>query len=225
MPSPIGVIFDMDGVLVDSAAAHQQAWQQLGDEVGVPFSAARFRQTFGQRNASIIPAWLGAPVSGERLEALGARKEVIYRALVRRGAARVYPRIPALLGELRAAGARVAIASSGPRDNIALLIDTIGAHDLVDAVVAAEDVREGKPHPEVFRTAAARLALAAGRCAVIEDSVHGVEAAARAGMLAIGVLTSTTAAALRAAGAVVVLREVADVEVDQLVGALRGRAA
>jgi beta-phosphoglucomutase len=219
---PIGVIFDMDGVLVDSAAAHQRAWQELGTEVGVPFSVARFRRTFGQCNASIIPAWLG-DISPQRFDALEQRKEALYREFVREGAIRVYARIPHLLGELRHCGVKVAIASSGPQANVALLVDTIGAHHLIDAVVAAEDVSEGKPHPEAFVRAAERLGVAPGRCAVIEDSVHGIEAAKRAGMLAIAVLTSTPRAALAAAGADLVVDEVGALDAAALIRLVEDR--
>lgn len=203
------VIFDMDGVLVDSADAHRRAWQQLGDEIGTPFTAERFRQTFGMRNASIIPAWLGE-VSTQRLAELGDRKEALYRSLVRQGAARIYRRIPELFAELHQHGAGLAIASSGPRANIDLLVEVMGAHGLIDAIVAAEDVSRGKPDPEAFLKAAERLRVSPASSVVIEDSVHGIEAAKRAGMRAVAVLTSTPRDALLAAGADVVIDEVGD---------------
>jgi beta-phosphoglucomutase len=223
-PSAAGVIFDMDGVLIDSADAHRRAWQALGREIGVPFSDELFSRTFGQRNATIIPAWLGA-VPRRRQRALDERKEAIYRDVVRHGAVRVYRRIPALLHELRDAGARIAIASSGPRANVDLLVEVIGAEDVVDASVAAEDVSRGKPDPEVFVRSAERLALPPPRCAVIEDSVHGIEGAKRAGMLAVAVLTSTAKADLVAAGADVCIGEAGDLDVAWLVGRLTAAAA
>jgi beta-phosphoglucomutase len=224
MPSTqAGIIFDMDGVLVDSADAHRRAWQQLGDEAGTPFSAALFQRTFGQRNASIIPQWLGGDVSDERFQQLDSRKESLYRDFARQGAVRVYPRVPELLNELRQAGASVAIASSGPRENVALLIDVIGVSGRIDAVVTAEDVRNGKPHPQAFLTAAERLRLPPARCAVIEDSVHGIEAARRAGMLAVAVLTSTPRDQLVAAGAEVMVGEVGDLSVTELLESLNRR--
>ena len=229
MQAAVGVIFDMDGVLVDSADAHRRAWQQLGDEVGTPFSAALFQQTFGQRNASIIPIWLGTSgvraLTPERLDALAERKETLYRALVRSGAARIYSGVSALLPQLRTLGARIAIASSGPRENVALLIDILGVRDEVDATVTSEDVTEGKPHPEVFLTAAQRLGVDPVRCAVIEDSVHGIEAAKRAGMLAVAVLTSTARAALLAAGADWIVDEVGALDARALVSSVAGRGS
>jgi len=222
MRGAIGVIFDMDGVLIDSAAAHQRAWEQLGTEIGTPFSPERFRSTFGQTNASILPSWLGE-LSAERFSALDQRKESLYRECVRQGAVRIYARIPQLLREIRAHDARIAIASSGPRANVALLTDSMGATELVDASIAAEDVREGKPHPEVFLQAAERLAIPAVRCAVIEDSVHGIEAARHAGMLAVAVLTSTPRERLATAGADVFLSEVGDIDLEWLLSALAQR--
>jgi beta-phosphoglucomutase len=221
MPAAVGIILDMDGVLVDSAAAHRRAWQRLGEEIGVPFTAEMFQRTFGQRNASILPLWLGEDVLPQRIDELGSHKESLYRDLVRRGAVRVYPRIPALFQELRAAGAGLVIASSGPRANIELLIDVMGASTLLDAVVAAEDVTHGKPHPEVFLRAADRLRLPPRRCAVIEDSVHGIEAARGGGMLAIAVQTSTPSEALIAAGADVLIPEVGHLDVAATLARLR----
>lgn len=210
MQSRFGVIFDMDGVLVDSAAAHLRAWQQLGAEVGTPFSEELFRSTFGQRNASIIPQWLGEVPAG-RLEDLEQRKEWLYRHFVRQGSVRVYDGVQALLSDLRDLGAKLAVASSGPRENVSLLIEIIGAQAFLDAAVASEDVHEGKPHPEVFLLAAQQLGLLPVRCAVVEDSVHGIEAAKRANMLAIAVLTSTAAAELSAAGADLIVDQVGNV--------------
>lgn len=229
MQTAVGVIFDMDGVLVDSADAHRRAWHQLGDEVGTPFTPALFQETFGQRNASIIPVWLGASgmrgIAPQRLEELADRKETLYREFVRHGAVRIYPRVSSLFLELHALGAAVAIASSGPRENVSLLIDTIGVRDAVDAMVASEDVSEGKPHPEVFVRAAEGLGIAPAHCAVIEDSVHGIEAAKRGGMLAVAVLTSTARAALLGAGADLVVDDVGALDAGELVRQLAARNA
>lgn len=225
----VGIIFDMDGVLVDSADAHRRAWQQLGGEIGIPFTAELFGRTFGQRNATIIPTWLSksreAVLSPERIEALAERKEVLYRELVREGAIRIYPGATELLTRLHGRGARVAIASSGPHANLTLLIETLAVRDAVDAVVGSEDVREGKPHPEVFLTAAVRLAVAPAQCAVVEDSVHGIEAANRAGMLAVAVLTSTPRAALEHAGADLIVDEISALQAWALMEVVATNAA
>ncbi len=224
MPSKRGVIFDVDGVLVDSGAAHLHAWQQLGDEIGVPFTRELFERTFGQRNESIVPTWLGETSAG-RVAALGERKEQIYRDLVRRGGIRIYRRIPDLLAELKREGFAVAVASSGPRENVCLIVERIGAGALVDAAVAAEDVSRGKPDPEAFSNAARRIDIPAVRCVVVEDSVHGIEAAKRGGMMAVAVLTSTPRPRLAAAGADAFAEEVGDLGVKDIAALLPAASA
>lgn len=223
MAEPVAVIFDMDGVLVDSAQAHRRAWQQLGDEVGVPFSAQLFQETFGQRNATILPRWLG-DMETPRLAALERRKESLYRDFVRQGAVRIYAGVGTLLDVLRRGDAKTAIASSGPRENVELLIPLMDIADRIDATVTAEDVRHGKPDPEVFLIAAARLRVPRERCAVIEDSVHGIEAARRAGMLAVAVLTSTARPQLVAAGADWCVQEIGALDGEALLARLQQRA-
>ncbi len=106
---------------------------------------------------------------------------------------------------------------------MSLLIDVIGVRDRIDACVSAEDVTQGKPHPEAFVRAAERLTVSPADCAVVEDSVHGIEAARRAGMLAVAVLTSTPRQQLEAAGADVVVSDVAALGADDLVRAIARR--
>jgi HAD superfamily hydrolase (TIGR01509 family) len=209
------VIFDVDGVLVDSGGAHLHAWQKLGEEIGVPFGRELFDRTFGQRNESIVPSWLGE-TPPDRVADLGQRKEGIYRDLVRRGEIRIYRRIPDLLAELKRECFAIAVASSGPRENVRLIVEQIGAGPLVDAAVAAEDVSRGKPDPEGFSLAARRIEAPPARCAVVEDSVHGIEAAKRGGMVAVAVLTSTPRDRLAAAGADIFAGEVGDLKVSEI---------
>ncbi len=216
------VIFDMDGVLVDSAGAHLRAWQRLGTEIGVPFTEQRFRDTFGQRNASIIPNWLGE-ASAERISELERRKESLYRGIVRNGGMRVFPGVHELFSSLHAVGAKLAVASSGPRANVALLLDIIAVPVAVDVTVVSEDVQAGKPDPEAFLIAAQRLRLPVRCCAVVEDSVHGIEAAKRADMLAIAVLTSTERRLLTAAGADLLVPEIAALHAGEVAQLIRAR--
>jgi beta-phosphoglucomutase len=223
MKAAVAVIFDMDGVLVDSGDAHRRAWQELGRETGTEFSDALFDRTFGQRNESIIPAWLG-PVPGARAKELGDRKEVLYRRLVGQGDVSVYPGTRELVASLHALGVRVGIASSGPKANIDLLVEVLGVRSSLQATVTADDVREGKPHPEVFLRAAERLRVPPARCAVIEDSVHGIEAAERAGMFAVGVLTTTDRGRLLAAGAARTVDAVGDLRAEDLARQLEQRS-
>jgi HAD superfamily hydrolase (TIGR01509 family) len=141
----------------------------------------------------VLRRLLDAAIGDADIVRLGEAKETRYRALVRRDGVAPLPGARDWLARLAAAGWRQAIASSGPRANSEAIIAALAWHDVFDAVVAAEDVVHGKPDPEVFLTAAARLGAAPQRCVVVEDAPPGIEAGRRAGIPTIGVLTTHAA--------------------------------
>lgn len=154
---------------------------------GAPITDAEFEASFGQRNEAFLGAWLGPDAGAERIRHVAEAKEALYRELVEREGIDLLPGARAWVESLRAAGWRQAIASSAPRRNVEAVEAAVGLADLVDGVVAAEDVRDGKPAPEVFLTAATRLDVPVSRCVVVEDAAAGIEAARRAGMRSVGV--------------------------------------
>jgi len=181
-----GVIWDMDGVIVDSAPAHLRAWRQLARETGVTFTDEYFWQTFGMPNLAIIrPIW-GTDLDDARVKELADRKEQLFRDFVRTDITAL-PGALALLHGLRAAGYRQALASSAPMENIALISEALGIRPLLDALISGETVPQGKPAPDVFLAAAQRLGVAPARAVVIEDASAGVQAARAAGMRCIAV--------------------------------------
>jgi beta-phosphoglucomutase len=184
------VIFDVDGVLVDSARAHFSSWRALARESGFELGEAEFATTFGQTSRDILRRFFpAADLTEARIRALDARKEALYRNLVR-GRIPVMPGARELVDALRGAGFRLAVGSSGPPENVALALEGLGRPEAFDAVVTGRDVHRGKPDPEVFQIAAQRLGIAADRCAVVEDAPAGIEAARSAGMLAIALVSS-----------------------------------
>jgi beta-phosphoglucomutase len=196
------VIWDMDGVLVDSTEGHLAAWQRIFAEEGLQLDRAGFLRTFGQRNDTALRAVMGADLSAERIQALSDRKEAYFRSLVPQ-LVRPIPRALALLSGLHAAGVRQAIGSSAPRANLEAMLPLLGAPEVFGALVTAEDVARGKPAPDVFLTAAARLHVPPARCIVLEDAPPGVEAARAAGMRCVAVTTTRPAAELQRADRVV----------------------
>ncbi len=188
-----GVIFDMDGVLVDSADAHFLSWQKLGEENGVSITRDQFAETFGQQNRDIVPKLIG-DTEASRVDELSSRKEEIYRNIVRDDPPIVDGAVE-LVRDLHQSGARMAIGSSGPLANIELILDAMGVRDLMKAIVSGDDVSRGKPDPQVFSMAAERLALPPGRCIVIEDAPVGIEAARGAGAHCVAVLIHHDASA------------------------------
>ena len=119
----------------------------------------------------------------------------MYRQIPRREGMVALPRAREWVSRLRDGGWLQAIASSAPRANVEVMLQSVGISALIDAVVSAEDVTHGKPDPEVFLAAASRLGIPPARCVVVEDAEAGIEAARRAGMRSIGVNTTTPLAA------------------------------
>ena len=180
----------MDGTLVDSGDLHYLAWREAMQAHGRDLTRAEFDATFGQRNDTILRRLLDPAITAEDIARIGDEKEADYRALV--AARGIQPLAGALewVRRLGAAGWRQAIASSGPRANADTIVDALGLHGAFAALASAEDVTHGKPHPEVFLVAAARVDVAPARCVVVEDAPPGIEAGRRAGMPTIGVLST-----------------------------------
>jgi beta-phosphoglucomutase len=188
--APRAVLWDMDGTLVDSGAYHYQAWRETMAALGRELGREEFAATFGQRNDAILHRYIGPQVMAEEIQRIGDAKEERYRTLVRAGGIATLPGVREWLARLGAGGWRQAIASSGPRLNSETIIAALGLDGTFAAVVAAEDVVHGKPHPEVFLAAAARLGVAPARCVVVEDAPLGIAAARRGGMRSLGVLNT-----------------------------------
>jgi HAD superfamily hydrolase (TIGR01509 family) len=180
------VIFDMDGVLIDSADAHFESWRRLANDLGKTVTAEQFRCTFGRQNRDVIPQLFGDGFDEPRIADLGETKERYYREIIRE-------HVPAIAGAVElvndcdAAGMKCAVGSSGHPENVALALNAMGLQNVMQTVVTGHDVTVGKPDPQVFAIAADRLDIPAHSCAVIEDAPAGIQAALSAGMTAIGI--------------------------------------
>ena len=199
----------MDGVLIDSGAHHREAWRVLLEELGTtPPRPDYWRLTIGRPGNEAVPLLLGRELPWSEAERLADRKRDHYLRLSRQGLPAVRG-VAAFIDALDAAGVPRAVATSASLRDVDRLLGRLGLRERFDAVVAAEDMRFGKPDPEVYLRAAEGIAVAPGACLVFEDSVVGVQAARRAGMRAIGVTTAHTADELRAAGAADVIDDFA----------------
>jgi beta-phosphoglucomutase len=198
----LAVIFDMDGVLVDSYQAHFASWQQLYHELEQGYSEAEFAADFGRTSRDILRRKFGDVLSEARIREIDERKEALFRDVLRRS----FPAMAGareLIDALAAAGFLLAVGSSAPPENLSLSLEKLGRAQQFQAIVTGADVTRGKPDPQVFEFAAQRLGIEPFRCAVVEDAVHGIEAANRAGMTSIALAGTATRAQLAGADLVV----------------------
>jgi len=177
----------MDGTLIDSEEFHWISWRDTLANEGIAITREQFLSSFGQRNDSIIPRWLGAASTPERIETIGKAKEELYRHLVRRDGISPLPGVANWIHRLHKEGWLQAIASAAPRANIDTVLEALSATHIFQGIVSADDVHRGKPDPEVFLIAASRVGVPPDRCIVVEDAVAGVQGARSAGMKSIGV--------------------------------------
>ena len=184
----LGVIFDMDGVLVDTGWANRQAWYDLAEQQELAMSNDFFRRTFGMQNAAILPM-LRPGISRQDMERLSDWKEQRYREIVGRQT-ELAEGAEALLKDLKQHGFRLAVGTSTPARNLDVFWARLSLGSYFDVRVTNEDVTESKPSPQTFLKAAEKLGLKPACCAVVEDAVQGVQAARAAGMPVIALLTT-----------------------------------
>jgi sugar-phosphatase len=194
------VVFDMDGVLIDSGAHHRAAWRALLEEIGVEADEDHWRLTIGRPAEEAVPLLLGQYVSPYDAWRLAARKRDHYVRFARRGVVPVAG-VVEFIERLGRAGVPCAVATSASNHDVYHLLGALGVDRHFRAIVTAEDVRSGKPDPEVYVSAARALRVPPARCLAFEDSVVGVHAARGAGMTVVGVTTAYPGQELLDAGA------------------------
>jgi beta-phosphoglucomutase family hydrolase len=172
-----GVVFDMDGVLVDNMQVHQDAFAEISNRYGVEIDTSTIVAQAGKGNDEIFEALFPAEII-ERVgtERLGEEKEVIYREIYA-------PRLTATAGlvpfleSLKAAGIKIAVGTSAIRANMDFVLDGLGIRKYFDAVVNAGMVSRCKPDPEIYLVALRELGIEADECLVFEDAIAGIQAA------------------------------------------------
>lgn len=183
-----GVLWDLDGVIVDTGEFHYLSWLQVFKELDLHFDQDIFNRTFGMNNAGILEWVFGYKPDAAQIEQISDRKESVFRQLVS-GKAKLLPGISHWLQFFLQNGAKQAIASSAPVENIKVLLQELSISDYFNAVVSGAEL-PGKPNPDIFLKAAAAIGIPADKCIVVEDAIAGVEGAKRAGMKCIAVTTT-----------------------------------
>lgn len=207
---PNGVIFDMDGVLVDSGPAHHQSWQRLAAKHDIDVPAERFQQTFGRPSRDIIRILWGERITDAEIQRLDEEKEALYRELIR-DRIPLKPGCRKTLERLQKAGFLLAVATSGPPENLELVVSEGLIANYFDAMVDGFEIAAGKPAPDCFLLAAQRMELPPASCVVVEDAPVGIQAATAAGMKAVGLVGTHPAEVLESAGAAQVVRNLEEI--------------
>ncbi len=192
------LIWDCDGVLVDSEELSSAAWQAVLLRRGVRAELTDLESFTGLSDGAVLEHFRRLTV--DRLDGILEEREAEFERLAH-GALRTFPDLPELLSRLRGQGRKMAVASSGRLPRIRFSLAETRLDGYFDTVCSATEVERGKPAPDLFLLAARRLGVPPSSCIVIEDSVPGLQAAARAGMRGLGFTSSHPAPVLIEAGA------------------------
>ncbi|MBN1457494.1 MAG: HAD family phosphatase [Sedimentisphaerales bacterium] len=177
-----GVIFDVDGTMVDNAPYHQQAWIELGKMYELPIDKEFYNKHIHARsNVMIAKILFGDDTSMEKIKKVGAEKEIIYRKNYRPIIKEVSG-LTVFLKMLNDNGVSCGAASNSPRENVDMVLDELNIRKYFKAVIDHDKVSRGKPDPEVLLTTAKTMGVAADKCIVFEDAPFGFQAAERANM-------------------------------------------
>ena len=212
----LGVIFDWDGVVIDSSRQHEESWDLLAEEEGLSLFKGHFKIGFGKRNELIIREilkWTSDPIEVARL---GERKEVLYREIIQREGISLLPGVGDFVKSLQTNNVPYAIGTSSPRENIESVLAYLRHMDWFRHIVAAADVEKGKPNPEVFLKAADKLDVTPGQCVVFEDSLSGIEAGKAGGMKVVALTTTNSRETLDESPADVIVDSFKEVAIDRL---------
>lgn len=211
-----GLLFDMDGTLIDNLAYHFMAFDAYAKREGFTMLEPVSLKINGMHSNDIFPMLLGDEVVAEYgLDRLNREKEEVYREMYRPNIKPIAGIIE-LLQRAKESGIKCAIGSSGCRENVEFIIEGLGIADYIDASISGSDVTHGKPHPEIFTKAHEALGLKAEECIVVEDAVNGIIAALAAGCKCIAVTTTATAEVLSEAGASLCFEDYTALTIEQL---------
>ncbi|MEX2591612.1 MAG: HAD family phosphatase [Anditalea sp.] len=186
------VIFDMDGVICHTNPYHTKAYQRFFAKRGLYPTEEEFVQhMYGKNNSYILNHFLGREIVGKEFIDLENEKEELFREIYANEIAPIGGFIE-FLESLKDAGFKMGVATSAPKSNLELIMESLGFRSKMESILASENVSKHKPDPEIYLKSAENLAVPPENCVVFEDSFSGVSAALNAGMQVVGVLSSHT---------------------------------
>ncbi len=213
-PSLEGVIFDMDGVLIDSHPVHREAWRMFLASLGRNVDDDQLEYILeGTRREDILRHFLG-DLPEKTLAEYGRQKDFFFQENFKD--VRLMPGVGALLGVVETAGMKIGLATSASSYRTRKTLEILGVQDKFAVAITGDDVPSGKPHPAIYELVSQRMAIAPERLLVLEDAPSGVRSAKSAGMWCVGVSSNGRAIALSEAGADYVIADFRDFSVERL---------
>jgi phosphoglycolate phosphatase-like HAD superfamily hydrolase len=213
----LGMIFDIDGTLVDTNPAHVEAWRRAFKRLGYDVPPERITLEIGKGGDLLVPSILGEAVEERHGEALRKAQKEEFLNIARRERFRVFPCVPELFQALRRRGIRTALATSSDRKHLQATCDSAGLDlpSLADVLVTKEEAEASKPAPDLVIVAWEKLTLTPAECAMVGDTVYDAQACHGAGVVFLGLLSGGTPAdLLLEAGACGVWRDTAHLYTD-----------
>lgn len=211
-----GLIFDMDGTLVDNLAYHFLAFEEYAKRMGFELSEPLSLKHNGMHSNEIFKILVGEAIVAEYgAERLNQEKEAVYREIYRPNLKPVAG-VVEFIQQAKQAGLKCAIGSAGCRENVEFIVEALGIEDCIDVSISGSDVTHGKPHPEIFTKAHEALGLRAEECIVFEDGVNGICAGVAAGCKCIGITTTAAAEELSQNGAALCINDFTEISIETL---------
>lgn len=186
----IGIIFDMDGVIVDNHLFHYRSWEEICAKYGKPLSEESYKNNLNGRTLNEVVQFIfNEPMPIERVREIGNEKESLYRKLYK-PELKLTKGLEVLLSSCKAHNIPLAVGTSAPVENVEFTLDGLGIRHLFKAILDERAVTKGKPNPQIYIKCAEALELSNANCVVFEDAISGIKAGKSAGSKVIGVATS-----------------------------------
>ena len=210
-----GIIFDMDGTIVDSLPCHYEAWKIFFNENKVENFSEKLNEYKGGGTLDLMRTVYGNQYSKKELKKMSEDKEKIFRKIYK-GEIKQILGFKKFLGELKSKDIMVGLASNAIRKNVSMIINELEIYDYFDSIICGDEVINGKPNPEMFNETIDRFNISKDECLIFEDSLEGVLAAKNSGVKVIGITSSSSNKVLKDAGCVMSISDYLDFKLSDI---------
>ena len=210
-----GVIFDMDGTMVDSLPYHHEAWKIFFNENKVENFSEKLKDYKGGGTLDLMKAVYGDRYSLKELKRMSDEKEIIFRRIYK-GKIKPIKGFKKFLNDLKSRNILIGLASNAIRKNVSLIIKELEIYDDFDSIICGDEVDNGKPNPEMFNKTIDRFKINKNECLIFEDSIEGIKAAKNSDINVIGITSSSSHKTLQDAGSTMNISNYVDFDLAKI---------